>query len=429
MVLTPRAALLAVAAALISLLGPRLAIPADVALAVLIAADLSLAGSVRRLQVTREAVAPTRLGEPCEALLRLANPGRRPVEGSLRDAWPPTAGPPAAPLAYRVPNGETRRVPVSLRPIRRGERRTAGVTVRSIGPLGLAGRQHRHRVPGVLVVLPPFPSRRLLPAKLQRLRQVTGDVAARGAGAGTEVDSLREYVVGDEARAIDWRGTARRGGVVVRSYRPEQDRRIVLAIDTGRTAAARIGDGTRLDHVLDAALLLAVLARRAGDRVDLLAHDRSLRAAVRDAAGRADLVPRLVEALASLEPALLEADHLALVGQVLARTRQRSLVVLFTDLVPVVVADSLLPALRPLSARHAVVVAALCDPALPLLAEDRSGVDQVYRAAAAERAQGEREALAALLRRTGARVVDAPPARFASAVADAYLDLKAAGRL
>ena len=60
-------------------------------------------------------------------------------------------------------------------------------------------------------------------------------------GQGTEFDSLREYVVGDDVRSIDWRATARRADVVVRTWRPERDRRVVIVLDTGRTSAGRVG--------------------------------------------------------------------------------------------------------------------------------------------------------------------------------------------
>lgn len=126
-------------------------------------------------------------------------------------------------------------------------------------------------------------------------------------GEGTEFDSLREYVPGDDTRSIDWRATARQSTVAVRTWRPERDRHILLVLDTGRTSAGRVGDVPRLDASLDAALLLAALASRAGDRVDLLAYDRRVRALVQ---GRAagDVLPSLVNAMATLEPELIETD-------------------------------------------------------------------------------------------------------------------------
>ncbi len=161
-----------------------------------------------------------------------------------------------------------------MRPTRRGDRLAARVTVRSLGPLGLAARQGSHEVPWRLRVLPPFTSRRHLPSRLARLRELDGRTAVMVRGQGTEFDSLREYVVGDDVRSIDWRATARAADVMVRTWRPERDRRVLLVLDTGRTAAGRVGDAPRLDAAMDAALLLAALASRAGDRVDLLAYDR-----------------------------------------------------------------------------------------------------------------------------------------------------------
>jgi uncharacterized protein (DUF58 family) len=298
------------------------------------------------------------------------------------------------------------------------------VVVRSVGPLGLAARQRTMAVPGRVRVLPHFRSRALLPEKLSRLRQVEGLVAARGPGRGTEFDSLREYVRGDDVRTIDWRATARRQSLEVRTYRPERDRRVLLVLDTGRTAAGRVGDEPRLDHALDAALLLSALALRAGDRVDLVAHDVVPRAVVERAS-----LSSLSDAMALLEPALVETSHESLIGQVLRVTRRRSLVVLFTDLVPAVVEEGLLPSLAPVLKRHTVLLAALTDPQVTLLAGSRGDAADVYAAAAAEKAMAERRRLAGLLRRRGVEIVDAPPAHFASAVSDAYLGLKAVGRL
>src|SRR5262249_58314739 len=109
---------------------------------------------------------------------------------------------------------------------------------RSIGPLGLAGRQTSHRVPWQIRILPPFLSRKHLPSRLAKLRELEGMTPVLIRGQGTEFDSLREYVIGDDVRSIDWRATARRGDVVVRTWRPEPDRRVVIVLDTARTSAA-----------------------------------------------------------------------------------------------------------------------------------------------------------------------------------------------
>jgi uncharacterized protein (DUF58 family) len=445
MALTGRTALLAAVAALVLLFLPGWGffLCLNLFLLLLVSIDLALAGSVRGLRLSRQGGTRGRQGEDLEVALVLTNGGTRTVRATVRDAWPPSAG--ASPRTHRavIPRGETRRVVTVLRPSRRGDRRPERITVRSLGPLGLAGRQGRHAVPWQVRVLPPFGSRRFLPERLARLREVEGQVAVRGAGRGTELDGLRSYVPGDDARAVDWRATARRGvtaavasgapvtgvdgGLMVRTYRPERDRRIVLCLDTGRTAAARVGDAPRLDAALDAGLLLAALAERAGDTVDLLAYDAVLRADVRG--GHGPLLPRLVDVMALLEPQLVESDPAVLVGAVLRRVRRRALVVIFTELNAAALEEGLFPALPALTSRHAVVVAAVTDPETELLARGRGTAAAVYAAAAAEKARTGRRRVATELSRRGVTVVDASATTFAPAVADTYLALKASGRL
>jgi uncharacterized protein (DUF58 family) len=297
-----------------------------------------------------------------------------------------------------------------------------------VGPLGLAGRQGSHVVPWRLRALPPFTSRKHLPSRLARLRELDGRSAVRVRGQGTEFDALREYVDGDDVRSIDWRATARAADVMVRTWRPERDRHVLLVLDTGRTAAGRVGDAPRLDAAMDAALLLAALAARAGDRVDLLAYDRTVRARV-EGVPATGLLPALVQAMAPLEATLVEPDYRGMVSTVLGRVSRRSLVVLLTALDTAPVEEGLLPVLAQLTRRHRVVLASVSDPRVEEMARARGEADAVYDAAAAERTRADRHRVAGLLARLGVEVVDAPPDRLAPDLADRYLALKAAGRL
>jgi uncharacterized protein (DUF58 family) len=390
--------------------------------------DVGLAASPRAVGFERSGDTSTRLGQPAEIALTIVNTGNRPLRAIVRDAWPPSAG--ATPRAWRVDvrPGDRTRLVSTLVPSRRGERAAAGVTVRAFGPLGLAGRQRTRQAPWTVRVLPAFTSRRLLPDKLARLRELDGAVAALVRGQGSEFDSLRAYVGGDDPRSIDWRATARRSDVVVRTWRPERDRQVLLVLDTGRTAAGRVGGAPRFEASLDATLLLAALSKHAGDRVGLLAHDRQVRAAV-DMTRQGDVLPAVMRATASLEPALVETDVGAIVAQVLRRLRRRSLIVWFTALEPAAIEAGLMPVVGSLVKRHTVIVASVTDPRLDELTADRSDAPSAYSAAAAEAAQSERTRVASSLRRSGVIVVSAPPDDFASKVADSYLDLKAAGRL
>jgi len=397
--------------------------------------DLVVAGSPRALDFARDLPGRLRLGESGQARLAVANTGRRAVHGMIRDAWEPSAGTRPARQRLTVDAGESVVLTSTLQPVRRGERRAAHVSVRSFGPLRMVARQATMSVPGSVRVLPPFASRKHLPSRLARLRELDGRTALMVRGQGTEFDSLREYVRGDDVRSLDWRATARRrdpasGGVklVVRTWRPERDRRVVIVIDSSRTSAARIADETRLDTSFEASLLLAALATRAGDRVDVLVHDRIVRGRVQGATG-ADLLARTVDMLAPIEPELLEGDWHAIPGLVREVTTQRALVVILTSIDTVGGSRPLLAMLPTLTRTHTVVVAAVTDPAVVAATRERSGSDEVYRAASAERALLDVSRVGAALRQLGAEVVTAPPTDLPPALADRYLALKAAGRL
>ncbi|MFF3622948.1 DUF58 domain-containing protein [Streptomyces sp. NPDC002467] len=434
--LTGRAALLAALGSIpVGILEPSwtgmLAVNAPLALAC--AVDYALAAPVRPLLLTRSGDTSVRLGEAADVHLTLTNPGTRTLRARIRDAWPPsswvpgTEGP-ASRHALTVPSGERRRLTTRLRPTRRGDRQADRVTIRSYGPLGLLARQGSHRVPWTVRVLPPFTSRKHLPSRLARLRELDGRTSVLTRGEGTEFDSLRDYVPGDDTRSIDWRATARQNKVAVRTWRPERDRHILICLDTGRTSAGRVGDAPRLDSAMDAALLLAALATRAGDRVDLLAHDRRPRAQVQGRAA-ADVLPSFVNAMATLEPELVETDSRTMVSTILRSAPRRSLVVLLTSLDAAPVEEGLLPLLPQLTARHTVLLASVADPHVAAMTAARGDADAVYEAAAGTQSQSQRRRTADQLTRHGVHVVDATPDTLAPALSDAYLALKAAGRL
>jgi uncharacterized protein (DUF58 family) len=298
--------------------------------------------------------------------------------------------------------------------------------VRSLGPLGFAGRQASIPSRGAVRVLPPFTSRRHLPSRLARLRELDGNTSLQVRGQGTEFDSLREYVRGDDVRSIDWRATARSATTMLRTWRPERDRHVVIVIDTGRTAAARVGDGVRLDAAMEAALLLAALASRAGDHTHLLMFDRVVRARVTRVDGPG-LLPALVDAMAPVEAQLIDTDWTAGFAAARALTSRPSLVVLLTAQDAPDAARSFLGSLPSLAARTRVLVGTVTDetPELP----DRPEAGDVYRAAAYARSARDADAVALAIGRAGGEAIAAGPDDLPPRIADRYLALKAAGRL
>jgi uncharacterized protein (DUF58 family) len=394
--------------------------------AVLAGVDAVAAPSPRALEFSRDLPARTRLGELVAAGLRVRNGGSRRIHGLLRDAWQPTAGAPLGRIRIDLPAGEQETYTVPLLPRRRGELRSEFVVVRSSGPLGLAGRQTVITAPGALRVLPPFTARRHLPSRLARLRELDGSTSVQMRGAGTEFDSLREYVRGDDVRSIDWRATARAGTTMLRTWRPERDRHIVVVVDTGRTAAARVGDGVRLDAAFEATLLLAALAQRAGDHVHVVLFDRVPRARVSRVDGPA-LLPALVDAMAPVDPQLIDTDWDAAFAAARSLHSRPALVVLLTAQDEPEASRGFLASLPALTGSHVLVGTASDDDTGG--EPDSASIEDVYRAAARERSQHDADRVAAAIRRAGAEAITASADDLPPRIADRYLALKALGRL
>ena len=201
-------------------------------LAALTLLDWVIAAPAGELSLRRQGPNQVRLGDTVEVALHITNTSVRTMRAVVRDAWVPSAGA-AGPYAHAltIDPDETVTIATELTPTRRGDRPAVRVTVRSYGPLSLAYRQTTGRRADritpqwTLRTLPEFRSRRLLPEKLARLRVIEGQVVVRGRGQGTEFDSLREYVIGDDPRSIDWRGSARRSSIRRATVRRRRRRR------------------------------------------------------------------------------------------------------------------------------------------------------------------------------------------------------------
>lgn len=399
----------------------------------LVGVDLALALGPQQLQLQRDLPASVRLSQPADSRLTVTNPTNRSARLQLRDAWPPSARPAGERPRMLLRAGESLRQTTRLLPSRRGDLAAGGVTVRSFGPLGLAARQRTVTVPGVLRVLPEFRSRSHLPYRLARLRELDGQASVHVRGQGTEFDSLREYAIGDDVRSIDWRASARAARTMVRTWRPERDRHILIVLDTSRWAAGRLQsstgpDQTRLDAGIETCLLMAALGAASGDRMSLLVADRQLRLRL-PGTGKGSVLPAFANGLSQIEPVLGEPDWTLIAEQVGQLCRQRSLVILVTGLDPALYADGVGTVLAGLSQAHQVLIAHVTDPATTVSAEAPQTATQAYDLAAGSRLWLGTQGLVQRVGRLGVDVVQADPDALAPAVCDRYLALKAAGRL
>jgi len=392
--------------------------------------DGLLAGNPDGIEIERNMPRALALDVRGDVVWNLRNPGNVRRTVSFGDEFAPSLRAGVRRARVPLPAQATATVETQILPARRGDFAVENLVVRVEGPLGLGARQKTRKLPSLLRVLPPFRSRDDADLRINQARIVeVGLRSSRGLGSGTEFDQLREYVPDDEFRKIDWAATARAGRPIVRTFRAEQNQRVVCLLDNGRVMAGRVADVPRVEHAMDAVLTLAAVSTGLGDKCGLVTFDREVRTIVAPAAGRGQL-GRITRALYDLEPVLAESDYRTAFAATIARFRRRAMLVVLTDLVVQAVDESLMPALPLISRTHLVLVGAVRDPEVEAWARaDGDDSETAHRRAAAIASLAERDHAIARLRGLGATVIDAAPGQLAKDLADAYLSFKARGRL
>ncbi|MBD5655625.1 MAG: DUF58 domain-containing protein [Candidatus Eremiobacteraeota bacterium] len=260
----------------------------------------------------------------------------------------------------------------------------------------------------------------LLDAGLRRLRL---------RGVGSDFESLRDYQTGDPFRNVDWKATARRGRMTVAQYEVERSQSVIVLLDCGRLMMPRLGPQRKFDYALTAALSVARVAQTASDNVGLLAFAAKPLLSIAPRRGAAHYAA-LAQATFDLQPRLDEPDYETIFTSVRQRYGKRSLIVLLTDIFDPVTSAAVLAGLNQLVPRHLVMCVLMNDAAIAgALASVPTTPSDAYRTAVAMTLADERARSVAILRARGIIVVDVPAPQLTVALMDAYLDVKARGRL
>jgi uncharacterized protein (DUF58 family) len=434
---------------------------AAVGLSILVLAGAVLLGVVdglfvpprRTLLWTRANDAKLSLGAWNPITLTLQNRSGRQVTFMVRDAVP----------SRLIPRGEAGRgtceangtwdLAFAVLPIHRGDYTFGSVGARYRGPLGLVWRQQATRLDGAVTVYPNLLAVRAYESLAQRGRlEELGLRNSRRWGTGTEFERLRDYTSDDEFRRINWPATARQHRPIAVEYQTERSQNVMIVLDAGRLMSTRVPlpvtsseaapwreevsvplEGgrttpvalTRLDYSVNAAVLLAFVSQRYGDRVGLLAFsDRILRYGA-PAPGRRQFL-RLTEMLHNLEPEQTEADYTRGLAYMGTRNRRRSLAVLFTDITEPDAADSLVAQVAHLSRRHLVLTVTLRDPAIDALSGMQPDTtERAYQRAVARQVLDAREETLKRLRSTGVLTLDVSADKLSLSVINRYLEIKA----
>jgi uncharacterized protein (DUF58 family) len=256
-----------------------------------------------------------------------------------------------------------------------------------------------------------------------RLMQV-GIRNIRQRGGGSEFESLREYVPGDEYRKIDWAATARRGKLITRQYEMERAQNILIVIDTGRNMLQPIQKMAKLDYVINTALMLAYVAASSDDKVGLAVFDAEVRAFLPPAKSKSQ-VYQILSVLYNASAQMVESDYREAFKEIAARWRRRSLLVLFTDLVDPDSSAEIINDLAMLADLHRVVCVTVADPNITDAARAvPETAPEVYQKSVAMQVLQERRQAISILKRRGIWTVDSPPETLSADLINHYLELK-----
>lgn len=410
----------------IGLLTPVLLVVVAAALVV----DARVTAVPDRLIARRTVADRLSLGAENAVVLTLMNRGPRSLAVRLRDEHPVEFRASDTFLRGTVEPGQELRLRYTLNPPRRGDYRFGRVVLRYRSALGLFERQHAYPLEHPVRVYPNLLDLRRYDLLVRRgLEMEAGTRVARRFGAGTELERLREYVPDDELRRVNWKATARRGIAISNEFETERSQNVVVLLDAGRLMSA-VADGlTKLDHALNAGLLLTYAAGRRGDRVSLLAYADRVKAFLPPGRGKRTFLS-ILESLYRLEPEPTESDHARAFTYLQGRGLRRSLLVLFTDLSDPEPSRALVAHLVRAARQHLVALVTVADPSITVPAtREPQDAQQLYEQVVAQRLLAERQKILTMLGGRGIITLDLPANQLSAQVVATYLELKSRGRL
>nr|WP_156277778.1 DUF58 domain-containing protein [Paenibacillus sp. NEAU-GSW1] len=307
----------------------------------------------------------------------------------------------------------------------RGRYRFRLLRVRMRGTLGLWMKQTAVELEHNVHIYPDLSGVRGILSSAQNHLTLEGKRIYRKERSGSEFHAIRDYVPDDDLRMVNWRASARSRNLMTNVYRPERGKSVILMIDCGRMMGVELDGRTKLDASLEAALSLAAVALRQGDKVGLLAFSAHIKAYVPPGAGVAHL-SALTEAAFDLQSDFVEASYNTALQYFMKVQKKRSFVVLFSDLDNYMYEEGLRPLLKRANRQHHLLLLGLRDEVLHkwTLSDTKTRQDAFVKSIAHKLTLDRRD-YAAMMEAEGIDVVDVPVGELAWTAVNRYLVVKA----
>lgn len=390
--------------------------------------DLRCLALPNQLVVERSWAGAPSLSNDVAVRLALENLSGAWVECKVLDDVPQALRQQPPEIMLQVAGRDTSDASYVVRPLQRGDVKLGSAYLRYQSAARFAERWARADLAQTIRIFPDLEEAKRHNIYLSKARQIELEKRLlRQRGIGREFESLREYQPGDEFRNICWTATARRGKHVTKLFQVERSQAVWIVMDAGRLLRTRVGELSKLDLSVNAALSLAQIALYSGDRVGLLVYGRDVQQRVGLGRGLGHL-RNILEALASAREEAAEADHLRAASVLLQLQRQRGLIIWVTDLADTSMTPEVIESASQILSKHLLLFAVIAQNDLMELASSRpENAEEMFSVMAAQELIQRREQLISRVRNRGALALEISPHLLTTTLVNQYLEVKERG--
>ena len=315
-----------------------------------------------------------------------------------------------------------------LRPVKRGEYSFGALNIYVSSSLGLVKRRFRFSENKVVPVYPSYLqlrqyellaiSNRLVDLGIKKIRKI---------GHNMEMESIKEYVVGDDYRTINWKASARRGDLMVNVYQDEKSQQVFSLIDKSRAMQMPFEGMSLLDYAINSSLVISNIAIKKEDKAGLITFQQKVNTLL-PASNRSVQMQLITQSLYSQKTAYKEADFSVLYSTIKRKITQRSLLLLYTNFETLSGMQRQLPFLKNLAKSHLLVVIFFKNTELDdLLENTATKTKEIYNKAIAEKLAYEKQLIVKELNNQGIQTILTKPQHLTVNTINKYLELKARG--
>lgn len=313
-----------------------------------------------------------------------------------------------------------------IKPLSRGEYHFGNIHLFVSSPLQLVSRRFTTEASEMVPVYPAF--LQLHNYELfsgTTLNSESGNQRMRKMGQSMEFEQIKEYVSGDDIRTLNWKASARKGGLMVNNFMEERSQQVYCIVDKGRLMKMSFNGMTLLDYAINSCLILSNVCLRKQDKVGLITFSNEP-GSVLAADRKVSQAENILQLLYKQKTDFLESDFEMLYLQIRSKIKHRSLLILFTNFESLSGLNRQIDYLRSLARNHLLLVIFFENSELDELRySSAKNVEDVYIKTIAEKFAFEKRIIAKELSKYGILSILSSPKNLTVNAINKYLELKA----